>query len=75
MHSDRLKNQFWLKKSYVTDFFVEQFFFYKFVNDFWELLICKINILRTFWMVDFLKILSHQEVYKVLSETHFSLGM
>ena len=31
------------------------FLFYSFVN-FLELLICKINVLSTFWMVDFLKI-------------------
>ena len=29
MYSEKLENQFWLKKkSYVTGFFIEQFFFY-----------------------------------------------
>ena len=34
MYSDELKNQFWLKKSYVTGFFVEQFFFTNFLITF-----------------------------------------
>ena len=55
MYSDKLTNQFWLKKFTLLDF-GEQFFFHKFVNDFLEILICKINVIFTFRMTDFLKI-------------------
>ena len=51
-----------------------EFFFFKFiyvfgqidefVNNFLELLIFKINVPSTFWMVDFQRFLSHQEVFK-----------
>ena len=49
MYSDKLKNQFRLKK-YVTSFS------YLFVNNFLGLLICKINLFSASRMVDFLKI-------------------
>ena len=34
MYLNKLTNQFWLKKRYVTDFFVEQFFFINFLVTF-----------------------------------------
>ena len=53
MYWRELKNRSWLKKSEITDFFVEKFSFRSFVNNFLELLICQINVLTTFRMVDF----------------------
>ena len=56
MYSDKLTNKLRLKYNNFTRFFYEEFFFHYFVNNCWELLICKISFLSTFWMFDFLKI-------------------
>ena len=55
MYLEKLKNQFWLKKL---------LFCKNFVNNFLELLICKINVFSTFRMVDFLTIfVSSKSIY------------
>ena len=53
MYSDKLKNQFWLKKGYFNILFCWKILFRSFVNNFLELLICKINVLSTLQIVDF----------------------
>ena len=46
MYSDKMTNQFWLSKSYVTGFFLTNFF-HSFVNNIRASLICKINVHST----------------------------
>ena len=56
MYLDKLTNHFCLRKKLGYQFFVEQFFYNLFFSNLlitFELLICKINVLTTFWMVDF----------------------
>ena len=53
---EKLTNQFWLKRVRLPVFFVKQFFFTHLSNSFLELLICKINVLSTYRIVDFFHI-------------------
>ena len=45
--------------------FYRTMFFHWFVSQFWEFLICKINVLSTFWMVNFL--LPHWRIFAMFS--------
>ena len=56
-------------------FFVEQFFFHQFVNNFLELLICQTNVILppSKWCFFFI-FLSYYEVFKILSGPLFFLG-
>ena len=54
MYSDKLSNQFCLKKSHFTSFYWT-IFFYQFINKFLDFLISKINVISIFRKVDFFK--------------------
>ena len=63
------------KKSYVTSFFVEHIFFHNLLITFRNYLYVKSMFSAPLDFLIFYRFLSYQEVCKILSESHFWLGM
>ena len=70
MYWERFKNRFNTKKKIFHLLFCWTTVFFQFINNFFALLLCKINVLVIlFWF------LFHWKVFKIINETYFLLGM
>ena len=73
MDSEKSVNSFEIKKDWLTDYFLNNYFVYHCFNNFSALLLCKINVLFFFDVEDFFKFFSRNTEIQIKS--NYWLGM